>query len=416
MAAPALHGQNKADTTDAHQLKEQLEAQAKAMLAEADELLEAAQEAADDGERVENLEWLQEVADTAFGNSGPESAIEVASDLIDEVAQGQLGAEDYMQRARQAIEQGQGGAPLEDGVEPLYALITMGMGKTAIRNLLEEAEKMDMPVIFVLRGYDPDSGGIQNVVEEILAINEYEIEFEAHINPSMFNQAGVERVPAFLHEEESGVVKIRRGAVNLHAALESMSSDELDLVIGETFEIKEPNLLDMIHERIHTLDADQIVRDATQRAKSRLLKAPEELPVAIENESYLVDPAIELTSDIAMPDGTVVAEAGTQVNPLEVAPWREQYVVFDATSQWQVEVAQRWADEASMPTVFISTRLPEDPAERKALGERLDSHVHLLDGLIVERMNLQAIPSRARQDGLHVRIDTEKQNNKEKSA
>src|SRR5690625_2080462 len=180
MAAPALHGQNKADTTDAHQLKEQLEAQAKAMLAEADQLLEAAQEAADDGERVENLEWLQEVADTAFGNSGPESAIEVASDLIDEVAQGQLGAEDYMQRARQAIEQGQGGAPLEDGVEPLYALITMGMGKTAIRNLLEEAEKMDMPVIFVLRGYDPDSGGIQNVVEEILAINEYEIEFEAH--------------------------------------------------------------------------------------------------------------------------------------------------------------------------------------------------------------------------------------------
>src|SRR5699024_8545249 len=112
------------------------------------------------------------------------------------------------------------------------------------------------------------------------------------------------------------------------------------LTIGETFEIAEPDFLDVIEERIAQVDGDQIVADARERVSKSLLRSTESLPVAEESASYLVDPEVQLKSDIATPDGRIIAAAGTTINPLEVAPWTRQYIIFDATADWQVEQAR----------------------------------------------------------------------------
>lgn len=389
---------------DAEQIEADAEGAARQHLDAAKELLEAAGVPSQE-ERDQAADWLQE-AERELGRRHGEAAKQGARDTIDSIAENRIGAENYLERAKAAVEKGKAGQKLDPDVEPMFALITLGMGDSTIINLLREAEQMETPVIFVVRGFDPDDGGLQGLVEQVLDINEFEIEFQMHVNPTMFRQVEAERAPVFIREVESGAVKIRRGAVNLHAALESMDDDSIDLKIGETYEIEEPDLLDVIEQRIKQVDGEKLMAEARERSKKRLLKAPENLPVAQETGSYLVDPTITLRSDIATPDGHVIAPAGTVVNPLEHAPWTRQYVFFDATVDWQVDQAEQWSNEAGVMTTFIANRLPNDEAKRKALGQRLNAHVHLLNALIIRRMDLRAVPSRAQQDGMMVRVDT----------
>lgn len=404
MASATVWAQDIEWLKEAEQIKADAEAAASQHREEAQGLLDAV-DVPDAHDRAEAGRWARDV-EAELGQRHGQEARESARATIDSIAQNRLQAENYLERAKAAIEKGKGGRELPPGVEPMYALITLGMGEATILNLLREAEQMDTPVIFVVRGFDPDAGGIQLLIEQVLEINKFEIQFEMHVNPTMFRQVDAVRAPVFIREGEPGTVKIRRGAANLHAALESMEKPELDIQIGETFEIEEPDLLDVIHQRIDTVDGEQLMADARERAKERLLRAPKDLPIATESESYLVDPAITLQSDIATPDGTIIAPAGTTVNPLEFAPWTRQYVIFDATVDWQITQAYEWAQDARVMTTFIANRLPQDEDDRIALGERLNAHVHLLDELIVRRMDIRAVPSRARQEGMMVRIET----------
>lgn len=350
-----------------------------------------------------DLSWLRP-AEEAF-----RSGMQEAKSLVDEMAQATLQEESFMDRARRVVMAGvesrQGHGQPKRG-EPLYVLTTLALGRDAILNHLKEAEPMEMPVIFVLRGFDPDKGGIQATVESILDINQEEIEFEMHINPTMFRQTEAERGPVFIRRGPDGVTRVRRGAVNVHAALESLESPDLDLLIGETVEITEPDLLTIIEERIAAFEhGEELIAEARQRASKALTKSRVMLPVAAANVSYLVNPAISVERDITLPTGQVVVPRGATVNPLDTSPWDMQVVVFDATVEWQVNQARQWAREVAERTIFITTQLPEKEEERLQLGADLDAHVNLLDDLVVRRMDLRYVPSRVRQDGRMVRVD-----------
>jgi len=357
-------------------------------------------------------DWLRAVSDETKKNMPAATA---ATDrLLNEVSASAGGQpdEDFMARARAAVQQGaeRSGQPGAN-VEPMFALITLGMGPTAILNYIREAEGMATPVIFVFRGFDSKEGGIQSMVEEILAVNEFEIPFEAHINPVMFRQTDAERGPVFIYTGDDGVPRIRRGQVNLTSALESASSGPMDLVVGETTEIREPDLLSIIEEKIEDFDGTEHVAAAKERAQEQMLRSSVQLPMSTTNQSYLVDPTIHLNEDITLPDGRIVAHRGATINPLEFSPWQVQVVVFDSTSPWQVEQAARWAAEGKHVTKFITTELPSDSEDRRRLGETLGEHVYLVDELVAQRMDLRVVPSLVVQDGLMVRVYTAAQDN-----
>lgn len=351
------------------------------------------------------VDWLEEV-ESAIAEQADQSEKQVRELLNDVSARRAGGSEDegFLERAKAAVQQSPENR-FDSDEEPLFALITMGLGRQTILNYLREAETMDVPVVFVVRGFDPESGGLKGFVQRFLDINEFEIEFSMQVNPVLFRKTDTQRVPAFIYTDEEDVTRVRRGGVNLHAALDAMEGPELDKTIGETREIDEPDLLTIIEDRIQNVDGEELVAEARERARAKFLEGTADLPEAKRSHSYMVDPEIKLKSDITLPDGRVVAHKGTEVNPLETAPWRRQYVIIDATSDWQVEQAKDWADEADIATTFIGTQLPDDDDERARLGETLGDHVHLIHPLIVRRMDLREVPSRARQDGLMVRID-----------
>ena len=99
--------------------------------------------------------------------------------------------------------------------------------------------------------------------------------------------------------------------------------DAKDLgVRGATWPIAEPDLLEQIEARLTAMQRSgelaRIEREARSRARSGL-EEPEPVPgiaPAREHRSRLFDPAIVVERDIRLPDGTLIAAAGTRVNPL----------------------------------------------------------------------------------------------------
>jgi conjugal transfer pilus assembly protein TraW len=310
----------------------------------------------------------------------------------------------FMERARAVI-----GQPVQPGQKPMFVLTTFGIGENAMRSHFEEASAMDRPVVFVIRGFDPDAGGLQGLVNQMLKVNKFEVDVEIHVNPVFFQQYQAERGPVFLLEGEDGITRVRRGQVNLTFAEQSLQEGELDLIVGETTPIEEPDLLAIMKERAENFTGgEQIVEAAAERAKKTVLGGRVSLPPAREDESYLVDPAITLNRDITLPDGTLVARAGTVVNPLEFAPWSMQVIVFDATSDWQVEQALDWDAAHDERSIFITTRYPENIEDQERLAEKLPGNLNLLDELVVSRMALRSVPSLVRQEGNNVRVLTRK--------
>ena len=103
----------------------------------------------------------------------------------------------------------------------------------------------------------------------------------------------------------------------------AMASDAKDLgVRGATWPIAEPDLLEEIEARLGAMQRSgelaRIEREARSRARSGL-EEPQPVPdiaPAREHRSRMFDPAIVVERDIRLPDGTLIAAAGTRVNPL----------------------------------------------------------------------------------------------------
>ncbi|MXW35178.1 MAG: type-F conjugative transfer system protein TraW, partial [Chloroflexi bacterium] len=94
-------------------------------------------------------------------------------------------------------------------------------------------------------------------------------------------------------------------------------------VRGATWPVAETDLLEAIEARLLGMqrsgEMSRLEREARGRARRRL-EEPDPVPgivAATEERSRLLDPSVTVARDIRTPDGTLLAVAGTRVNPLE---------------------------------------------------------------------------------------------------
>ena len=106
-------------------------------------------------------------------------------------------------------------------------------------------------------------------------------------------------------------------------------------VRGATWPVAEPDLLEQIETRLAAMQRSgemaRIEREARSRAQWRL-EQPEPVPgiaPAREARSRLFDPAIVVERDIRLPDGTLIAAAGSRVNPLAGQPLSRDLLFVD---------------------------------------------------------------------------------------
>ena len=173
-------------------------------------------------------------------------------------------------------------------------------------------------------------------------------------------------------------------------------------VFGEIWPIEEPDLLVQVEHALSELERSgelaRLNEEARARARERL-EAPPAVPgiaPARASRSWLFDPAIVVQDDFVAPDGSVIAAAGTRIEPLAHRPLTRHLLFIDGRRAVEVE----WALSQVAPTrIVLLAGRPFDLA-------RAHGRVFYFDqaGTLAERFGLSATPSRIRQEGLKLRI------------
>ena len=130
--------------------------------------------------------------------------------------------------------------------------------------------------------------------------------------------------------------------------------------IGETYEIIEPNILEVVYARLQELEADgefdrlQKEMEQTTREYVNRPRPVEGLLKAEDPYQFEVDLSITLTRDLADHTGRVFARAGTVINPLHFSQFNQKIIVFDGDDPAQVEFAIAQGNEVNSLLVLVS--------------------------------------------------------------
>ena len=172
-------------------------------------------------------------------------------------------------------------------------------------------------------------------------------------------------------------------------------------VRGATWPVAEPDLLLEIETRLIELqrsgDLARLEEEARTRAR-RSLEEPEPVPgiaSAREKRSRPFDPAITVAQDIRTPDGTLIAAAGTRVNPLERLPLTRDLIFVDGRRE--AEIAWALGHDRPAKIVMLAGR-PLDLMRRHRRPFFFD-----IGGRLAARFGIAATPTLIEQDGALLR-------------
>ena len=195
----------------------------------------------------------------------------------------------------------------------------------------------------------------------------------------------------------------RAAAIMLAAVIAAQPVAAKDLgVRGATWPVAEPDLLVEIEARLIEMQRSgelaRLEEEARTRARRRL-EEPEPVPgivPATEERSRPLDPAITVARDIRTPDGTLVAAAGTRVNPLERLPLTRDLIFVDGRRE--AEIAWALAHGRPAKIVLLAGR-PLDLMRRHRQPFFFDT-----GGRLAARFGIAATPTLVERDGSRLRL------------
>ena len=173
-------------------------------------------------------------------------------------------------------------------------------------------------------------------------------------------------------------------------------------VRGATWQIAEPDLLEAIEARLLEMEqSGELARLETQARERARMKLEEPDPVpdiapAAEKRSRLFDPGITVARDIRTPDGTLIAAAGTRVNPLERIALARDLLFVDGRRE--AEIAWALSHDRPAKIVLLAGR-PLELMRRHRRPFFFDQ-----GGRLAARFGLRFTPSLAEQAGSQLRI------------
>ncbi|TXI08272.1 MAG: hypothetical protein E6Q76_07435 [Rhizobium sp.] len=182
-------------------------------------------------------------------------------------------------------------------------------------------------------------------------------------------------------------------------------------VMGPTVDIVEPDMMDYIKQRLASIDWEQKQKEAEHRYWATLAKPVIDLPLTKVPAVRYYDPSFEATSDIRLPDSSVLIKAGTRINPLEIKPYPRALLFFDPGSQLQLDAVKAYAAKSKKPVKYIASRIAfpgeEDAITAHAKAEDLlGGRVYLYEDRLFSVFALKSFPAAVEQEGSVWKITT----------
>ena len=181
---------------------------------------------------------------------------------------------------------------------------------------------------------------------------------------------------------------------------------ELD-VIGPTYEISEPHLLQMIDRRLRDMERSGELKRLEEHARSRGIETVKHPPPVAglhpteTARTFYVDPSFTLDRNILGPQGELMFAAGTRKNPLEVVSLSKRLLFFDARDRRQVAQARELIahyDGKVKPILTGGSYL--DLMQTWQVPVYFDQQ-----GILTRRLGIGQVPALVSQEGLKLRID-----------
>ena len=178
-------------------------------------------------------------------------------------------------------------------------------------------------------------------------------------------------------------------------------------VIGPTYEISEPHLLQMIEQRLRAKErSGELGRLEAQVRERGIATVKNPPPVtglrATETvRTFYFDPSFTLDRNILGPQGELLFAAGTRKNPLEVVSLSRHLLFFDARDPRQVGRARQLI-------ALYQGRVKPILVGGSYLDLMQSWHVPVYydqQGLLTRRLGITQVPALVSQDGLRLRID-----------
>ncbi|HRH21521.1 MAG TPA: type-F conjugative transfer system protein TraW [Brevundimonas sp.] len=190
--------------------------------------------------------------------------------------------------------------------------------------------------------------------------------------------------------------------------LGSADARAMDLgVIGPTYEISEPHLLQMIEQRLREKERSgelgRLEAQARERGIATVKNPPPVTGLRPTNtvRTFYFDPSFSLDRNILGPQGELLFAAGTRKNPLEVVSLSRHLLFFDARDPRQVGRARQLI-------ALYQGRVKPILVGGSYLDLMQSWHVPVYydqQGLLTRRLGITQVPALVSQDGLRLRID-----------
>ena len=173
-------------------------------------------------------------------------------------------------------------------------------------------------------------------------------------------------------------------------------------VRGATWPVAEPDLLEAIEARLLEMRrSGELARleDAARERARRRLEEPEPVPgiaPAGEKRSRPFDPSIAVARDVRAEDGTLIAAAGTKIDPLESLPLTRDLIFVDGRRE--AEIAWALSHDRPVKIVLLAGR-PLDLMRRHRRPFFFDT-----GGRLAARFGIARTPTLIERDGARLRL------------
>lgn len=263
-----------------------------------------------------------------------------------------------------------------------------------------ETASLDQDIRIVFQGVPED----MKVMEGIALIHKLVRQFDpipnVVINPTLFTKYGIVSAPTLMQldsdEEPIAWVAGMQNVEWLHRQIELGRTGDLG-VFGNAIEVTEPNLIDVMKRRAAAIDW----KEKQQATKDNFWKGQTfyRLHSAQRDSRRILNPTIRVAKDIVSANGVVVAKKGTIINQLEVIPFTQAMIIFNAGNQQErVRISHEIARLRALGyqrITLMTTTIDKDKGwkDYEELTNFLDSHIFLLTDEIRQRFAVRATPT-----------------------